>query len=330
MPASTGKQQLLGRFSIFTLYTILVGVSIVGYSIAAYGIMGGHEFGKWACRLFTLLYFFWYWYDLDTNFKGTGRRIRLIELITEPISRRAIAYLDYQLIRDYGDEVALKEAIGDRPTFAACHPHGLFCMGLSLRINHGEIHVAERSLVVMTMNLHFYLPFHRDLVRALGTYGSVSEHSIVAHAQRGKMPVVMIGGVQELLASQPGEMSVVVKRRQGLFRLALQEGAALFPMLMLGENELFETADWARIPLLEKTFLNLFGFYFPMPTSLVPRPVPLRHVIGPPIIVKDRIACPSEEQISDLRDRYITALQCLFDKHKQSHDLYRRSRLTVL
>ena len=58
---------------------------------------------------------------------------------------------------------------------------------------------------------------------------------------KGQSIMIAIGGATESLYSTPGTMDLVLQRRTGFVRVALQTGAALVPVINFGENELYNT-----------------------------------------------------------------------------------------
>ena len=53
--------------------------------------------------------------------------------------------------------------------------------------------------------------------------------------------MIAVGGATESLYSAPGTMDLVLHRRTGFVRVALQTGASLVPVINFGENELYNT-----------------------------------------------------------------------------------------
>lgn len=53
--------------------------------------------------------------------------------------------------------------------------------------------------------------------------------------------MIAIGGATESLYSSAGTMDLVLRRRTGFVRVALQTGASLVPVINFGENELYKT-----------------------------------------------------------------------------------------
>lgn len=53
--------------------------------------------------------------------------------------------------------------------------------------------------------------------------------------------MLAIGGATESLYAGPGTMNLVLQRRKGFVRVALQTGASLVPVINFGENEVYST-----------------------------------------------------------------------------------------
>ena len=53
--------------------------------------------------------------------------------------------------------------------------------------------------------------------------------------------MLAIGGADEALHAAPGTCDLVLKRRKGFVRVAVQTGASLVPVIAFGENEMYNT-----------------------------------------------------------------------------------------
>jgi 2-acylglycerol O-acyltransferase 2 len=52
----------------------------------------------------------------------------------------------------------------------------------------------------------------------------------------GSAITIVIGGAEESLHARPGVMELVLKKRHGFIRIAIESGAMLVPILAFGEN----------------------------------------------------------------------------------------------
>jgi 2-acylglycerol O-acyltransferase 2 len=123
-----------------------------------------------------------------------------------------------------------------------------------------------------------------------------------------------------MLSQPPGVMQVVLKSRSGVFRLALETGTPLVPVVTYGESELFPQFDHPLLKSLNAWMYSKFGLYIPIPTltslqnwvrlSESPLP-PVQSFAGTPIPVT-KTPNPTTEQIAALREEYCKNLEALF------------------
>jgi 2-acylglycerol O-acyltransferase 2 len=57
----------------------------------------------------------------------------------------------------------------------------------------------------------------------------------------GQAIMLAVGGAAESLHARPGTFDLVLGRRKGFVRIALESGAALVPVVSFGENDMFNT-----------------------------------------------------------------------------------------
>ncbi len=143
----------------------------------------------------------------------------------------------------------------------------------------------------------------------------------------------MVGGAAESLESMPGCYRVVLRRRKGFVRLALQTGASLVPVFSFGENEVYNGMviphHWF-LRRIQNKFKDMLSFALPIiwgrgifnyNVGLMPHRRAIFTVVGQPIEVT-RVDEPSSEQIDELHALYIDALARLFDDHKHKYVKY--------
>eukprot|EP00088_Acartia_fossae_P045718 TRINITY_DN4926_c0_g1_i6.p1 TRINITY_DN4926_c0_g1~~TRINITY_DN4926_c0_g1_i6.p1 ORF type:complete len:150 (+),score=30.17 TRINITY_DN4926_c0_g1_i6:40-489(+) len=119
---------------------------------------------------------------------------------------------------------------------------------------------------------------------------------------------------------------LVIKKRKGFVKLALETGSQLVPVFSFGEKELFfQPAGYNSF--LEKHLVNKIGFY-PVAFSgrgyaqnwfgILPRKQPIHVVVGEPI-QSSKIDAPSHQDIESLHERYIEEVEKLYNAHKASY-----------
>lgn len=141
---------------------------------------------------------------------------------------------------------------------------------------------------------------------------------------------MVVGGAQEALNARPGNYKIVIKKRKGFVRVALETGASLVPVISFGETEIFDQPSndpgtklrayqnfvkrWTGIApavfygrgLLNKT------------TGFLPYNHPITTVVGAPIDVERNLS-PSKEEVEELHNKFMEEIQKLFDDNKNKY-----------
>lgn len=194
-------------------------------------------------------------------------------------------------------------------------PHGLISVS-SVMFNAGLCkHPNYRANHAVTLPLYHYFPVIGDIIRHLGSIPSDS-HSIEKTLIRGESVSVMLGGVREMMAAEEGKhIKLFIRSRSGIFKIALDTGTPLVPVLTYGENELFPRSDEGWATELNKILHTYLGMGMGIPSwkalqnwlELSYRPLkPIMTHVGTPI--------PAVGDIATLRDTYIKAVEELFKK----------------
>lgn len=163
--------------------------------------------------------------------------------------------------------------------------------------------------------------------------------------------IVMVGGAQEALNSRPGSYHLILKKRKGFIKLALETGSSLVPIFSFGEVDLFDQLANPPGSLLRKfqdTFKKLTGVSPIVPIGrgflqssygLIPQSHPITTLgiylqiclklfiiliyfcsipVGAPIDVT-KIESPTKDDIEELHSEFCKALSDLFENHKQKY-----------
>jgi len=141
-------------------------------------------------------------------------------------------------------------------------------------------------------------------------------------------------------------MDLVLRKRKGFVRIALEAGADLVPVLTFGENEVYDvnTCPGPRLRMLQRGLKRAFGFTLPLfhgdgvlwGGGLLPRRVPLNIVVGAPLRVDkalDPRSVPAAEfaaAVDELHGRYCAHLKALYDAHKEAYAPRRRRSLELV
>jgi 1-acyl-sn-glycerol-3-phosphate acyltransferase len=167
---------------------------------------------------------------------------------------------------------------------------------------------------------YFMLPFIKDIIPLLNAIPS-DEYSIRDTLQTESISITL-GGVDEMRRGSPKDLQLVVRKRRGIFKIALEMGVPIVPILTYGEQEIFPESDLGILKMYNELMYDWFRFRIPFPTlnSVInwtrlsqTALEPIVSYTGKPIRTK-KIPNPTERQIKKLRDLYIQRLQDLFDE----------------
>lgn len=140
----------------------------------------------------------------------------------------------------------------------------------------------------------------------------------------------MVGGAQEALYARPGIYRLVLNKRKGFAKIAIQTGASIVPVFSFNEVEVYDQPSnepgtklrsfqefckkWTGIAPAIFIGRGFFQYSF----GLIPRRHPITTVVGAPIDAVQNGA-PTNEQIDELHEKFVDALQKLFEDHKHKY-----------
>lgn len=198
------------------------------------------------------------------------------------------------------------------------HPHGILV--LSRIFTYGGVweHLFPNlDFRVLGATPMFFVPFCRDIclwMRAVDASRRTTEHNL----KQGKHIIVYPGGSKEIFETDGSKKETVVYVRTGFIRMALRYGCDLVPVFVYGEKHCyhrFHIPDGLRKFLLKHLRVPIILFWGRFFTWL-PYRTPLTCVFGEPLRADEKVEEPTDEQVTELHDRYCKALAALFEKHK--------------
>lgn len=286
-------------------------------------------------------YFFplyWLWMQFDTTPRKGGFRLASMQNLVVwkwfadyfPVTIKSSAKLDPQ--KNY---------------LVIAHPHSI--LPLSVFSNFATTRTDTPKLFpgmtfhVCTLASNFVTAGLREILMSLGCR-PVSEESIryaLTHG-RGQCVVDVVGGSSEALDQEPHTYELTLLKRRGYLRIALEEGVDLVPCFSFGENNTFHQKDNSRGTMLRRVQEALKKGIGMSPTLFWGRSVtgdewgflPLRRrittVVGPPVKVKKSFGKATEQDIDELRGRYVQALKKLFDEHADEYAPGRKENLKIV
>ncbi|CDO95834.1 unnamed protein product [Kluyveromyces dobzhanskii CBS 2104] len=212
------------------------------------------------------------------------------------------------------------------------HPHGVAAFGVfgafaTEGCNWSKLFPGI-PICLLTLLNQFQIPVYRDYLLALGIT-SVTRKNAMKVLEKNYSIAIVIGGASESLLSQVGSTDVILNKRKGFVKLALQTGNVnLVPVYAFGETDcykIFELKDNTKLGRMQIWLKETFSFTIPLffargvfnyDFGLLPYRQPLDVVIGRPIYIKEKIEHPTIEQIDHYHVLYIKELRRIFDDNK--------------
>ncbi len=203
------------------------------------------------------------------------------------------------------------------------HPHGLFSTGHFFHIGSRFTNWKERNIKGSAVPWLWWLPFGKELLEN-HHFVQTSYTSMKKVLEGGEGLSVTLGGVREIFYSEPGKMKLNIGKRKGIFKMALETGTQVVPVLVYGENELYEIYHSPWLDSIQEKLMS-YGIFIPIPTAssclnwlnLTTNPLknPVLTVVGDPIPVAKVEGEPvSEEKIDALREIYLRELRALYER----------------
>lgn len=216
-------------------------------------------------------------------------------------------------------QIDVKEPIPEK-SINIWHPHGI--SGVTPVIHNGyRITSSEYKPTKGVVHYgYFMLPFIRDIIPLLNAIPS-DEYSI-RDTLKSESISITLGGVDEMSRGSSRHLQLVIRKRRGIFKIALEMGIPLVPVLTYGEQEVFPESHLEILKVYNDFLYHYFRFKLPFPTiesilnwsRLSQTPLePIRTYTGKPVLTK-KILNPTEKQVKKLREVYIQRVRNLFNE----------------
>uniref|UniRef100_A0A034WNK4 Acyltransferase n=1 Tax=Bactrocera dorsalis TaxID=27457 RepID=A0A034WNK4_BACDO len=228
----------------------------------------------------------------------------------------------------------------NRNYLLAYFPHGIFTVGMALNMQLATTHFMRLfpgiRPKVATLSVNFLAPFLREIWRCFGLVSS-SKPALLYYLNKSNDPAhpdnadgftsymiaLVVGGEQEALLTQPGKHTIVLKKRVGFVKLAIQTGSPIVPSFGFGENDLYTLLDKPWFRVIQKFFKTCLNFT-PMLLKgrcgnyFLPYKKRVTVVVGSPIDVK-RTTNPDSAYIEEIHAKVVEAVRQLFDTYKSEY-----------
>ena len=198
------------------------------------------------------------------------------------------------------------------------HPHGLLAITPGI---HNAYRITGKDYTptkFAVANIFHLFPFVRDWMRITHTVSA--DYAEIKKTAESESVSIVLGGAKEMYLSNGKNLKLVIKERTGVFRLALETGTPLVPIMTYGESELFPTLENPIYSCFREFLYDMWKIPAPIPTltsvsnwlSLWDGPLPpVKTYTGKPIMTK-KIENPTSAHIGALRNLYIQRVQQLF------------------
>ena len=210
------------------------------------------------------------------------------------------------------DPAALKQ---DKPYLFCVHPHGILswgALGTFVRQQSGiRAFLPNIDLRVCGITLVFFIPFFRELCLYIGMV-SASKQSLAHLAKKRMSAMLVIGGAEETLLANPGRADLILLKRKGFVRAALENGSFLVPCYSFGENDLYYQVSF--MTSFQRLIQKLITFAVPVcwgSFGIIPLFRPVTTVIGQPIPHPARKGSLND-QVDTYHASYVKALERLY------------------
>ena len=225
-------------------------------------------------------------------------------------------------LRSYFDAELIVEGVWkqDKTYLLMYHPHSLF--GIAYTLITRYIYETYGTLFLFTgADVIAYLPLLRRIMCWWG-FTSVSAPSMKRNLTQGypyNGLMLQVGGIAEMFYGTDCEQ-IILKKRLGFCKLALQTGCCLVPCYVFGANEMYTRlfgpdSLLAKISSVMRTSLVVWYGRWGIPFGVVPHKVKMVIALGTPIEV-EKVEQPSSAQIEALHAKYVEEIRALFDRHK--------------
>uniref|UniRef100_A0A1B0AFJ5 Acyltransferase n=1 Tax=Glossina pallidipes TaxID=7398 RepID=A0A1B0AFJ5_GLOPL len=268
-------------------------------------------------RAILLLYLSFIYYDHKKHFSniyGNG----WLPLRNNFLTKHMRDYFPIELVKT-------AELKPNRNYILACFPHGVI------------------GPKIATLDVHFYIPFLREILRFWGLI-SCSKESLIYYLTKSNDPehsdnkdgftsnavALLVGGAQESLDSHPRHYALTIKSRQGFVKVAIRTGSAIVPSFSFGEVDIYDQVNNSSDSSLRRFQLFVKELTGVSPLIVIGRGffqynfgfIPQRHqivqVVGSPIEVK-QTHDPDPQYVNEIHQKVIQALEEMFEKYKHKY-----------
>ncbi|KAK5780001.1 hypothetical protein RI543_002541 [Arxiozyma heterogenica] len=239
------------------------------------------------------------------------------------------------LIPTFIDPKKRFSATGPRYIFGY-HPHGIGALGAFATFATEGCGWSKLfpgiPVSLLTIVTQFQSPLYRDYLMTLGIT-SVSKKNALKVLDTNQSICIVVGGVRESLLGSTDSIELILNKRKGFIKLALQTGnVSLVPVFGFGETKCFRVYETEKGSVLNKFQIwvkQKVGFTIPIffarglfnyDFGLIPFRTPLDIVVGKPIYIKERYDHPNQTIIDHYHKLYVDELKRIYYSNRDKFD----------
>ena len=203
------------------------------------------------------------------------------------------------------------------------HPHGIFSVTHALHVGTEYTDWPYRNIRGVAHSLLYNIPFLFDFIDEQKLVNSSNQH-IKQALTNGDSLSMCLGNYTEGKYTDSHRITAIVKKRSGIFRIAIETGVPIIPVLSYGEQSMFTQMNTGGI--LE-WLSSITGVQLNFPSidsmkkwhSIYMKPLDdkIYTHIGEAIEVGEARTASAKE-IDELREKYSKALQKLYKETRPS------------
>lgn len=210
------------------------------------------------------------------------------------------------------------------------HPHGViphgFCLNGAIRAktrqpekNMPKEAMMHHSVSGLQAPILFRIPILRQMLQLFGCTVPATKKGMYSLLAKRMTFGIAVGGSEEVALHIRGRERLFLKKRAGFLKYALQFGFKVLIAYNFGESDLYSNVTFFEP--VNMWLVKTFGFVLPVFWGrwwcpMIPRgDVALNTVFGE-VLELPRIEEPTVEQVGEWHDKYMAAVNRVFETHK--------------
>ena len=216
------------------------------------------------------------------------------------------------------------ELCKDKAYILAAWPHGL--LGGGGHFCFVDLHLQGFHTICTAASVIQYIPFMRRFMSTVGSC-DVGKAALTRVLRPASYPYsvahLVVGGINEMFYGGGDVEQIVLHKRKGFIKLAMQSGAAIIPSYTFGTNQMYwrpfgpKSALAKLSSMIQVSLVPWCGRWY-IPFSFVPFKVPVLTVLGE-VFEVPHTAEPTSEEVERVHAAFCEAMRALFDQHKQDY-----------